>query len=313
MGSKSSPLYGAGKRGGTGRRAENERIEVLFFNYKLGKQGADTALMEGMWPYIEPIYRTIIHGTWYEVENRIWVQFIEHYLGHKINHTRNQKLLGEDSNYESYIDKGIKYVQRLLKGVSKDELRHIMRIAIFELARTYRHRGTPNFLLYFSMYYTHRLQSYIKPLINDYMYYGTMMGKREPLRHELLLEEPDYRVSESYMEWYNLLYTGNTIDEIDRNWVIGYTGELFENLSRHDRLLLKWRYVDDISVMAIGERLGLSRTNVWRRMNKILDKLRGNLAAKHLLGGETHGSIVNGANDPTGKPGGNTEPQDHTM
>jgi len=294
-------IYKSGKRGGTQRRAENESIETLYFNYKLKRPGADTALITGMWPYIEPIYKTIIHGTWYSIWNRLWVQFLQHYMTHSVQNTRSLELEGKDSNYELYIKTAIEYVRRLFKGIPKEELKHIMIITVYEMATTYRHQGKPNFLLYFSMYYTHRLQSYIKPLIKDYTYYGTMMGKREPFSYEALLDNEDFSLSDSYTSWYDLLYKEeNNTDSIDINWVMGYTIELdiFENLSRHDRQLLKWRYADNIGDAVLCERLGVSSRTVRRYLEKLRNKLQAELAAKHLLA--VGGDQVDGISDRTG-------------
>jgi len=279
------PIYKAGKRGGINRRAENERIELLYFDFELKRPGADMALIDGMWPYIEPVYNTIIHGLWYPVTNRLWLQFLKHYMTHDIKNTRGLKMLGEESNYELYIQIVVEYIRRLFKGISKEELKHIMIITIFEMARTYQHRGTPNFLLYFSMYYTHRLQSYIKPLIKDSSYDSAMFGKREPLSYEMLLEDEDYSVPESYGAWYDALYKDTSTDEVDMAWVMGYTTEIqvFENLTRYERQLLKWRYADYIGEVAIGKRLGLQIRVVRIHITRIRNKLWAELTAQRFI------------------------------
>ena len=304
-------IYKPGKRGGIRRRAENESIELLYFDYKLKRPGSDTALLKGMWPYIEPIFNTVIHGSWYSIKDKLWVQFLQHYMTHSIQHTRALELGNMENKYEFYIRITIEYVRKLFKGIPKEELKQIMLITIFEMANTYRHQGKPNFLLYFSMYYTHRLSMYIKPLINDYLYYGTMIGKREPLNHQALLADEDYSPHESYNAWYYTLYNGDAYsDKIDTNWVIGFTTkiEAFETLSRYDRQLLKWRYIDNIGEESIAERLCISVRTVRRYIAKLRNRLQTELAVKHLLiGGDENDGISGGTDD------NNTKPKDNTM
>jgi hypothetical protein len=160
-------------------------VEALYFGYRLGKPGSSQALIDGVWQYIEPVYETMVNGALGRTGDYIWARFIGHYSNKSVIKAGNLKLLGKANNYAQRVENAADYIHRLFKGVSKQDIKQAMLTTVIDMARTYRHKGTPNFLFYLSMYYTRRLQSCLEPLIHDYTHYGAAAGQRDRLKRHV--------------------------------------------------------------------------------------------------------------------------------
>lgn len=252
-----------------------EELEVTVQAHRRGDSKASLKLMNGFASYMNKYKNLIRYGN-ADIADKEIRGFISLFMPKEKGAQLHQFRRNKNAVYDMY--KTISIVQDLFKHYSDDEIEHELYTALFELASRYKSHGN-YFHTYVQRAYRYQLHRQLKGLLDSQLVASSLSL---PYNDEMYQYE-DGDFSRDVIEETHLLIN-EPLDDINDNWVNGLTAsDVFYDLTKTQRRILKLYYVDDLTDEEIADQLGVCRATANRRRLRAIAAIEQQLRKSNVI------------------------------
>lgn len=254
-----------------------EEIEQLVLEYQSGKIVANK-IVESFNGFFNKYLDIICEGN-VNLSNKSIRKFIALFFTDK----DAKKRVGQCFK-SSYIliqaSVSVNIIHNMFATFDRQEVENVLVSILLELASRYKKNSeSPMFQSYLMSSFHFRVYHALIAYTKDPLFYSILDGRYVDEEKLLSYDDIDENIIE--VRYHKLLTESDTL--VDDNWIIGFTSNLFDDLSPVDRKILKLSYVDKYTDSEIADMFGSCRATINRRKSQSKKRLTKKLSELHLL------------------------------
>lgn len=252
--------------------------DSIVSDYKDGIPGSAEKLLECFNGFTDKYKNLIVNGTPC-LSNRSIRQFITIF----VKGESKLYLYKKSSTAVAKATIAASRIQSIFSVYDADEIDNILALTLLEMATKYKALDDkPRFHAYVLSIFHFRLYENLVALTKDPANAAMVNDSYLHANSPAYSNVDDYTLQDQRIP--GLLLTENDIN-VDDNWVMGLTADVFADLNQIDRKILKMKYVDKKNDGDIADELSVCRATVNRRRIKIEKDIEEYLVSRHMMKG----------------------------
>jgi RNA polymerase sigma factor (sigma-70 family) len=252
------------------KEPDYDLVDQLVEKYQAGDQDAAEELINQLSPYMIKFFKIIRLGV-IDLNDRDSRRFISLFIDdYGARDKLKKKFQSRDARNEAY--QAALMVQSMCSQIPAEDIVQELIVILLTLAKRFiKHRKKVNFCGYLYNGFRFELARRIKIITVD------------PLTHRtdfnVSFDDGEYISDEDLIDENELAFCNEPIMELEEDlgnsWIRGITcGDMFEDLTPMQRMILKLYYIDGENDSSIGDKLGIHRTTVKSQRVKAEENLK---------------------------------------
>lgn len=260
--------------------------EMLVQDYKNNVPGAAEKLLEAFDRFLSKFSHIIVDSA-IDLSNRCTRKFIGLFMTNKDMMKNMHQVSRSKKGMEQAGIAVTTLSSFFMSRYEKDEIQNIIAMTLLECAAKYKKLtdDKPMFHTYVLKCYHYRLYHNLMGTLDDSLSLAMSEKYYNPIHNNHLETSDDdtYNLAE-YDSILDKLYVEDDI-EVDDNWIMGITADMFSEYSPLSRKILKLKFVDNYTDEEVAEVLAVSRKTVNEKKIALIKAIEKDVKSLGLLKG----------------------------